>query len=85
MVNGVVNDNAANVKHGIKLPQYLCHIHTLAIAVTDCFKNTPGMNKVVKNYKALGKFMHQSIGASQILMKEAILENLIFMKVVNPN
>ena len=72
MVNGVVNDNAANVKHGTKFPQYLFHIPILALAVD-------------KKDKAIGKFMHQSIGASQMLMKEAILENLIFMKVVNPN
>jgi hypothetical protein len=83
-----VNDNAANVKLGIKLSQYLhqylCDIHTLELAVKDCFKNTPGMSKVVKKCKAIGKFTHQSTVAAGMLKKEAIRENIIFRKVVNP-
>ena len=42
------------------------------------------MNKVGTKYKAIGKFTHQSAGATQMLKKEAIVENLIFRKVVNP-
>ena len=83
-----VNDNAANVKLGIKLSRYLCQyfcdIHTLELAVKDCFKNTPGMSSVVKKCKAIGKFCHQSTVALQMLRKEAIKENVAFRKVVNP-
>ena len=42
------------------------------------------MNKVVKKYKAIGKFTHQRTGASGMLKNEAIRENVIFRKVVNP-
>ena len=80
----MVNGNVANVKQGIKLNQYLCHSHTLGLAVKDCFKNTPGMSKVIKKYKAIRKFRHQSTGAAQMMKKEAIMENLIFRKDVNP-
>ena len=51
-----VNDNASNMKLGIKLSmylkQYLCDIHTLELAVKDAFKNVPGMDSVTKKCKA---------------------------------
>ena len=47
-------------------------------------QDTPGMSKVIKKYKAIRKFRHQSTGAAQMMKKEAIMENLIFRKVVNP-
>ena len=47
-----VNDNASNMKLGIKLSrhlkQYLCDIHTLELSVKDTFKSVPGI-KSVKN------------------------------------
>ena len=83
-----VNDNAANVKLAIKLSQflsqYLCDIHTLELAVKDCFKNTPGMSSVVKKCKGIGKFTHQSTEATKMLRKEAIKGNIVFKKVINP-
>jgi hypothetical protein len=83
-----VNDNAANVKLGIKLSlylkQYLCDIHTLELAVKDTFKNTLGMNGVLIKTKALGKFTHKSTVATNMLQKEAIKENVKFRKIANP-
>ena len=83
-----INDNAANMKLGIKLSlylnQYLCDIHTLELAVKDCFKNTPGMNQVVKKCKAIGKFMHQSTEATKKVRKQAAKDKIVFKKVANP-
>ena len=83
-----INDNAANMKLGIKLSlylsQYLCDIHTLELAVKDCFKNTPGMSDVVKKCKAIGKFMHQSTEATKKVKKQAAKDKIVFKKVANP-
>ena len=83
-----INDNAANVKLGIRLSQflsqYLCDIHTLELSVKDCFKKTPGMSKVVKKFKAIGKFTHQSTEATKALRKQATKDKIVFKKVVNP-
>ena len=83
-----INDNAANVKLGIKLSlylsQYLCDIHTLELAVKDCFKNTQGMSEVVKKCKAIGKFMHQSTEATKKVKNQAIKDKIVFKKVANP-
>ena len=83
-----VNDNASNMKLGIKLSmylkQYLCDIHTLELAVKDTFKNVPGMKRVTKKCKAIGKFTHQSTVANSVLKKEAKKEKIKFKKVVNP-
>ena len=53
-----VNDNAANVKLGIKLSlhlnQYLCDIHTIELAVKDTFKNVPGVKILLKKNKSIG-------------------------------
>lgn len=84
----VVNDNASNVKLGIKLTrhlkQYLCCIHTLELGVKDTFKNVLGMTAVLKKTKALGKFTHESTVATDELKKEAIKENIPFRKIANP-
>ena len=83
-----INDNAANVKLGIKmsmyLKQYLCDIHTLELSVKDTFKNTVGMDNVVKRCKAIGKFTHKGTVANGMLKKEAAKERVVFTKVVNP-
>ena len=83
-----VNDNAANMKLGIRLSmhlkQYLCDIHTLELAVKDTFKNVHGMNMVTKKCKAIGKFTHHSTVANEALKKEAKKVNIKFKKVVNP-
>ena len=83
-----VNDNASNMKLGIKLSrhlkQYLCDIHTLELAVKDTFKNVPGMKSVTKKCKAIGKFTHKSTEANKALVREAMKEGIKFKKVVNP-
>ena len=56
----VVNDNASNIKLGIKLTkhlkQYLYCIHTLELGVKDTFKKVVGMTSVLTKTKAIGKF-----------------------------
>ena len=83
-----VNDNAANVKLGIKLSTYLkeyfCSIHTLELAVKDTFSNVPGMSAVVKKTKALAKYVHKSTPAKEALKNEAKKESLKFRQLVNP-
>ena len=70
-----INDNAANVKLGIRLSQflsqYLFDIHRLELLVKDCFKKTPGMSKVVTKCKIIGKFAHQSTEATKALRRQA--------------
>ena len=55
-----VNDNARNMKVGIKESQYLteynCTIHTLQLAVNDSFKQVPGMKAVLRKFKKLAGF-----------------------------
>ena len=70
-----INDNAANVKF---LSQFLCDIHTLELLVKDWFKKTPGMSKVVKKCKAIGKFTHQSTEATKALRKQATKYKIVF-------
>ena len=53
-------------------------------AMKDCFKKTPGVSKVVKKCKAIGKFTHQSTEATKALRKEATKDKIVFKKVVNP-
>ena len=57
-----VNDNAGNMKVAIRESDYLeelnCGIHTISLAVTDTFKDVPGMNKVLKKAKKLAKYAH---------------------------
>ena len=47
-----VNDNAANMKLGIKLSkclkEYNCDVHTRELCVKDSFENTQGMNSALK-------------------------------------
>ena len=84
-----VNDNAANVKLGIKmshhLKQYLCDIHTLELAIKDTFKNTPGVKALRKKTRALAKFTKKSpTVAGKQLRREADKENIAFRKLANP-
>ena len=83
-----VNDNAANVKLGIKLSrhlkQYLCDIHTLELGVKDTFKNVSGMKALLKKTRAIAKFTHQSTVANSELKRAADKENILFRKIANP-
>ena len=83
-----VNDNASNMRLGIKLSdnlvQYLCDIHTIALAVKDTFDDVTGMETVLKKCKDLAKFTHQSTVAQGDLEKAAKSENIEFRKLKNP-
>ena len=83
-----INDNASNVKLGIKmsrhLQQYLCDIHTLELGVKDTFKNVIGMKALLKKTKAIGKFLHQSTVATTELKGAAAKEKVPYKKVENP-
>ena len=83
-----VNDNASNMKLGIKLTpgleQYLCDTHTLELVVGDAFKNVEGMRNVLKKSRALAKFTHQSNVALEELKIEAAKEGVPFRKLKNP-
>ena len=83
-----VNDNAANVKLGIKLSrhlkQYLCDIHTLELGVKDTFKKVSGMKALLKKTKALAKFIHKSTVAASQLQRAAVKENVPYKKLENP-
>ena len=83
-----VNDNAANVKLGIKLSrhlnQYFCDIHTLELAVKGTFKKVQGMNAVLKKTKAIGTFTHTSTVATTELKRESAKEKIPFRKIANP-
>ena len=83
-----VNDNASNMKLGIKLTsgldQYFCDIHTLELSIGDTFKNIRGMSDVLRKARALAKLTHQSNVALEELKKEAFKEKLPFRKLKNP-
>ena len=84
-----VNDNAANVKLGIKLSlhlnQYLCDIHTIELAVKDTFKNVPGVKALLKKTRALAKFVKKSpTAAEKELRKESEKEKVAYRKLANP-
>ena len=83
-----VNDNAANMKLGIRLSdnliQYCCDIHTLQLAVDGTFREVIGMENVLKKCKALATFTHQSTVALDALEKAARDENIPFRKLKNP-
>ena len=84
-----VNDNAANVKLGIKptkhMNQYLCDIHTLNLASKDASKNTPGVIGLTKKNRALAKFTKKSpTVAERVLKREAEKENIPYRKLANP-
>ena len=83
-----INDNAANVKLGIKLSrtlsQYFCDIHTLELAVKGTFKKVPGMSAVLKKTKDIGTFTHTSTVATTELKREAAKEKVPFRKIANP-
>ena len=83
-----VNDNASNMKLGIKLTrgldQYFCDIHTLELGVGDTFKKVEGMTNVLKKPKALAQFTNQSSVTLDELKKEAAKEKIPFRKLKNP-
>ena len=83
-----INDNAANMKLGIrlsdKLIQLCCDIHTLQLAVDGIFREVIGMENVLKNCKALAAFTHQSTVANDALEKAARDEDIPFRKLKNP-
>ena len=84
-----VNDNAANVKLGIKLSlhlnQYLCDIHTIELCVKDTFKNVPGVKILLKKTRALAKFVKKSPTlAEKELRKESEKEQVAYRKLANP-
>ena len=83
-----VNDNASNMKLGIKLSKYLneynCDIHTLELAVKDSFKNTVGMNDALKSAKSLAQFVNKSPLAQSNLKDECLKQNIHYKKIVNP-
>ena len=83
-----VNDNASNIKLGIKITpgllQYLCDNHTAELAIGDTFKSVIGMANVLKKIKGLAKFTHQSNVALEELKKEASKEGVPFRKLKNP-
>ena len=83
-----VNDNAANVKLGIKmsqhLNQYLCDIHTLDLCTKDTFKNVPGMKNLLTKTRGIGTFTHQSTVATSELKRAAEREGVSFKKIENP-
>ena len=83
-----VNDNASNMKLGIKLTpgldQYLCDIHTVELCLGDTYKVVEGMTNVLKKSRALSKFTHQSNVALEELKKEAAKEGVPFRKLKNP-
>ena len=74
-----INDNATNVKLGIKmsmyLKQYLCDIHNLEVAVKDTFKYTVGIDNGVNRCKAIENFTHKRTVTNGMLKKEAAKEN----------
>ena len=82
-----VNDNAGNMKVAIRESQYLeelnCAIHTISLAVTDTFKGTQGMKKVLKKAKKLAKYSH-SEGPMRQLKSAVEGEGLTFKKPKNP-
>ena len=84
-----VNDNAANVKLGIKLSmhlnQYLCNIHTIELAVKDTFNTVPGVKVLLKKTRALAKFVKKSpTAAEKELKKESEKEQVPYRKLANP-
>ena len=83
-----VNDNASNMKLGIKLTpgleQYLCDNHTLELANGDTFKKVEGMSNMLKKSKGLSKFTHQSNVALEELKQEAAKQGIPFRKLKNP-
>ena len=83
-----VNDNASNMKLGIRLSenliQYFCDIHTLQLGVEDTFREVTGMGNLLKNCKALATFTHQSPVAQAALEKVAKQENIPFRKLKDP-
>lgn len=83
-----VNDNAANMKLGIRLSenllQYFCDIHTLQLGVHNTFNEVEGMRKVLKCCKTLATFTHQSPLNNDALEEAAKSLNIPFRKLKNP-
>ena len=83
-----VNDNARNMKVGIKESQYLteynCTIHTLQLAVNDSFKQVPGMKAVLRKSKKLARFCKKSPPRMKELKIAVEASGLKFRKPKNP-
>ena len=83
-----INDNAANVKLGIRLSrhldQYLCSIHTLELVINDTFKRVRGMKAILRKTKAVGTFTHIGTVAASEWNRECVKENTNFRKIANP-
>ena len=78
-----VNDNASNMHVAIRESKYLeelnCGIHTLALAVSDTFKEVQGMKKVLKKAKRLAAYAHNE-GPKNQLKKAVLSAGLKFRK-----
>ena len=84
-----VNDNASNVKLGIKLnpglDQYLCDINIVELCIGDTYCVVPNMSNVLKRSRGLSKFTHQSNVALEVLKKEVAKEGVPFRNLKNPS
>ena len=83
-----VNDNASNMKLGIKLSKYLteynCDIHTLELALKDSFEGTPGIKNTLKRAKDLARYVTKSPNAQKDIKDECSKEKVHYKKIVNP-
>ena len=83
-----VNDSAANMVLGIKmsefLKEYTCDIHKLELVIKDALKKTPGMDKIIKKTKKIGKYANKSSTAHQELKDTCKEFNIKLKKIQNP-
>ena len=83
-----VNDNASNQKVAIRLCKYLevyfCDLHTMQLAIRDSFKDVPGISKLLKKTKKIGKFSHRSTKAMDELKSKCEHLKMKFKKPKNP-
>ena len=72
-----INDNAANMKLGIRLSRYLteynCDIPTFELVIKDAVTNTPSMVDVFKNTKAIAKFAIKSPSVALPELKKPVV------------
>ena len=83
-----VNDNASNMKLGIKMSHYLseynCDIHTLELVIKDSVTGSPNVVEVLKNTKAIAKYVNKSSPAAKELKTACDSEEILFKKPVIP-
>ena len=83
-----VNDNASNMKLGIKLSKYLteynCDIHTLELAIKDSFEGTPGIKNTLKRAQDLARYVTKSPNAQKDIKDECSKEKFITKKLSTP-